>query len=56
LVKSFFVDCKHICKGSASDIFEYKNPPQSLNTRLRKAVSDMILDKLILQETAKGNF
>ena len=26
------------------------------NTRLRKVVSDLTLDKLILQEAAKGNF
>ena len=26
------------------------------NNRLRKAVSDLTLDKLILQEAAKGNF
>jgi putative transposase len=26
------------------------------NTRLRKAVSDLTLDKLILKEAAKGNF
>ena len=26
------------------------------NTRLRKAVSDLTLDKLILQEASKGNF
>ena len=26
------------------------------NTRLRRAVSDLTLDKLILKETAKGNF
>ena len=26
------------------------------NTRLRKAVSDLTLDKLLLQEAAKGNF
>jgi transposase-like protein len=26
------------------------------NTRLRKAVSDLSLDKVILQEAAKGNF
>ena len=26
------------------------------NTRLRRAVSDLTLDKLILQEAAKGNF
>ena len=26
------------------------------NSRLRKAVSDLTLDKMILQEAAKGNF
>ena len=26
------------------------------NTRLRRAVSDLMLDKLILQEAARGNF
>jgi putative transposase len=26
------------------------------NTRLRRAVSDLTLDKMILQEAAKGNF
>jgi putative transposase len=26
------------------------------NTRLRKAVSDLTLDKLILQEATRGNF
>jgi putative transposase len=26
------------------------------NTRLRKVVSDLTLDKLILQEAAQGNF
>ena len=26
------------------------------NSQLRKAVSDLTLDKLILQEAAKGNF
>ena len=29
---------------------------QKENERLRKAVSDLTLDKLILQEVAKGNF
>ena len=27
-----------------------------LDTRLRKAISDLTLDKLILQEAARGNF
>jgi putative transposase len=26
------------------------------NARLRKAIADLTLDKLILQETARGNF
>jgi hypothetical protein len=29
---------------------------KDLNSRLRKAVSDLTLDKLILQEAARGNF
>ena len=29
---------------------------ETQNARLRKAVSDLTLDKLILQEAAKGNF
>jgi len=29
---------------------------ESENTRLRRAVSDLTLDKLILQEAARGNF
>jgi putative transposase len=30
--------------------------PELENSRLRKAVSDLTLDKLILQEAARGNF
>ena len=30
--------------------------PETENTRLRRAVSDLTLDKLILQEAARGNF
>ncbi len=30
--------------------------PEKENTRLRRAVSDLTLDKLILQEAARGNF
>jgi putative transposase len=29
---------------------------ESENTRLRRAISDLTLDKLILQEAARGNF
>ncbi len=30
--------------------------PEVENARLRRAVSDLTLDKLILQEAARGNF
>ncbi len=35
-----------------------KTPPKrgQENSRLRRAVSDLTLDKLILQEAARGNF
>jgi hypothetical protein len=39
-----------------------RNPPdrgedlELENSRLRKAVSDLTMDKLILQEAARGNF
>ena len=32
------------------------NELEKENARLRRAVSDLTLDKLILQEAAKGNF
>jgi hypothetical protein len=32
------------------------DPPPMKWSRLRKAVSDLTLDKLILQEAARGNF
>jgi hypothetical protein len=31
-------------------------PLEQENTRLRRAISDLTLDKLILQEAARGNF
>lgn len=40
---------------SISQIKRLKELEQE-NSRLRKAVSDLTLDKLILQEAAKGNF
>ncbi len=30
--------------------------PEAENTRLRRAVSDLTLDKMILAEAARGNF
>ena len=38
--------------GQAPD----EEAPQTENARLRKAISDLTLDKLILQEAARGNF
>ena len=40
---------------SRSQVKRLKDLEQE-NSRLRKAVSDLTLDKLILQEAAKGNF
>jgi transposase-like protein len=42
--------------GLKSDQVKRLKALETENTRLRKAVSDLTLDKLILQEAAKGNF
>jgi transposase-like protein len=42
--------------GFKSDQVKRLKDLETENTRLRKAVSDLTLDKLILQEAAKGNF
>jgi len=42
--------------GMGSDQLKELKTLQKENERLRKAVSDLTLDKLILQEAAKGNF
>jgi hypothetical protein len=42
--------------GLKSDQVKRLKDLETENTRLRKAVSDLTLDKLILQEAAKGNF
>jgi transposase-like protein len=42
--------------GLKSDQVKRLRALETENTRLRKAVSDLTLDKLILQEAAKGNF
>ena len=42
--------------GLKSDQVKRLKDLETGNTRLRKAVSDLTLDKLILQEAAKGNF
>jgi putative transposase len=42
--------------GLKSDQVKRLKDLETENARLRKAVSDLTLDKLILQEAAKGNF
>ena len=42
--------------GLRSDQVRRLKELETENARLRKAVSDLMLDKLILQEAAKGNF
>lgn len=42
--------------GMSRDQFKQLKELQDGNDRLRKAVADLTLDKLILMEEAKGNF
>ena len=42
--------------GLKSDQVKRLKELEAENTRLRRAVSDLTLDKLILQEAARGNF
>jgi hypothetical protein len=42
--------------GLKADQVKWLKELELENSRLRKAVSDLILDKLILTEAAKGNF
>src|SRR5258707_13882618 len=42
--------------GLKSDQVKRLKALETENNRLRRAVSDMTLDKLILQETARGNY
>jgi putative transposase len=42
--------------GLKSDQIKRLKELETENTRLRRAVSDLTLDKLILQEAAQGNF
>jgi putative transposase len=42
--------------GLKSDQVKRLKDLETENTRLRQAISDLTLDKLILQEAAKGNF
>jgi putative transposase len=42
--------------GLKSDQIKRLKELETENTRLRRAVSDLTLDKLILQEAARGNY
>jgi putative transposase len=42
--------------GLKSDQVKRLKELETENTRLRRAISDLTLDKLILQEAARGNF
>ena len=42
--------------GLKSDQVKRLKELETENTRLRRAVSDLTLDKLILQEAARGNY
>ena len=42
--------------GLKTDQIKRLKELETENNRLRKAVSDLTLDKLILQEAARGNF
>lgn len=44
------------CGGLKGDQVNRLKELESENTRLRRAISDLTLDKLILQEAARGNF
>ena len=42
--------------GLKTDQVKRLKEPEQENSRLRRAISDLTLDKLILQEAARGNF
>jgi transposase-like protein len=42
--------------GLKSDQVKRLKALETENTRLRRAISDLTLDKLILQEAARGNY
>ena len=47
---------RQVYGGLKSDQVKRLKDLETENARLRKAISDLTLDKLILQEAAKGNF
>lgn len=52
--QTYYRSRKQYCEMGTDQLQELKRL-QKENERLRKAVSDLILDKLILSEAAKGN-
>ena len=44
------------CGGMSRDQLKRLKELEAENTRLRRAVSDLTLDKMILAEAARGNF
>jgi putative transposase len=53
------VTCYRWCQefgGLKSDQVKRLKGLEAENTRLRRAISDLTLDKLILQEAARGNY
>lgn len=51
-----FYRWRKACGGMKADQLKRLKELEKENERLRKAVSDLTLDKLILAEAAKGNF
>ena len=56
VTKQTYYCWKKKCGGMGSEKMKELKLLQKQNERLRRAVSDLTLDKLILKEAASGNF
>jgi hypothetical protein len=56
LARLFQQEWRNEYGGLKSDGVKRLKDLETENTRLRKAISDVTLDKLILQEAARGNY
>jgi len=56
IVEQTFYRCRKQYGGMGTDQVKELKRLQKENERLRRAVSDLILEKLILSEAARGNF
>ena len=56
ITKETFYRCRKQYGGMGTAQFKELKRLQKENERLRRAVSDLTLDKLILTEAARGNF